>query len=290
MSKNLLKMRFTNLLDDEKRLIDVNDRAERRLEELERQNAAALSHDGFEEGLFAEQVDGLLPDGEADEGVQSNVIKANANADQEAASADVNAAAEDLLKQTVARAQAEAEEILADARAQIEHEREAEFTQAREQGYQEGFQQAEREFDVKQRALAEREKALEAEYDHLLEGLEPRFVDAITGVYEHLFQVELSGYRDILLHLIASAVRKIEGSKDFLIHVSGEDYPYVSMEKKQLMAALASPNATLELVEDITLGHNECMIETDGGIFDCGLGTQLAELTQKLKLLSYEKV
>lgn len=41
-------------------------------------------------------------------------------------------------------------------------------------------------------------------------------------------------------------------------------------------------------MKDITLGKGECLIETEGGIFDCGLGTQLSELRQKLKLLSYE--
>ena len=45
----------------------------------------------------------------------------------------------------------------------------------------------------------------------------------------------------------------------------------------------------VEVVEDATLGKNDCLIETENGIFDCGLGTQLAELRQKLKLLSYEK-
>ena len=48
-------------------------------------------------------------------------------------------------------------------------------------------------------------------------------------------------------------------------------------------------NATMEIIEDVSLHKNECLIETEGGIFDCGLGTQLSELTRKLKLLSYEK-
>ena len=30
------------------------------------------------------------------------------------------------------------------------------------------------------------------------------------------------------------------------------------------------------------------MVETDGGVFDCGLGTELEELTKKLKLLSWQ--
>ena len=45
----------------------------------------------------------------------------------------------------------------------------------------------------------------------------------------------------------------------------------------------------LEVVEDITLSKNQALIETDGGIYDCSLGTQLDELGKKLRLLSYEK-
>ena len=46
-------------------------------------------------------------------------------------------------------------------------------------------------------------------------------------------------------------------------------------------------NATLEIVEDRTLNKNECLIETEDGIFDCSLSTQLTELKRKLQLLSY---
>ena len=59
------------------------------------------------------------------------------------------------------------------------------------------------------------------------------------------------------------------------------------MQKKQLMASVAGINSNVEIIEDMTLARTECLIETDGGIFDCGLGTQLGELSKKLKLLSY---
>ena len=71
---------------------------------------------------------------------------------------------------------------------------------------------------------------------------------------------------------------KNRGQPSFLVHVSKEDYPYVSMQKKQIMAGATAPNSTVEIVEDMTLGKGECMIETESGIFDCGLGTQLSEL------------
>lgn len=294
-SSNLLKGGFTTLQADEKRVIDTNAMMELRMEKWAEEMARSRSQeteesgewaeDGFLAGLSAEQIEGLTADGEQTDGVQSNVIKANAEAARDSLLSEAQEAADEI----VAQAREEAEALIAQARAQIESEKEQVFAQAREQGYAEGFEQAGSEFAEKEQELARRRTELEVEYEKLLEQLEPRFVDAITGVYEHLFQVELSSYREILLHLIESCVRRVEGGRDFLVHVSKEDYPYVSMEKKRLSEALTSPGATLELVEDITLKHNECMIETEGGIYDCGLGTQLLELTQRLKLLSYEK-
>ena len=46
-------------------------------------------------------------------------------------------------------------------------------------------------------------------------------------------------------------------------------------------------DANIDIVEDITMKTGDCMIETPGGIYDCGLGTQLGTLKNKLELLSY---
>ena len=60
------------------------------------------------------------------------------------------------------------------------------------------------------------------------------------------------------------------------------------MQKKALLAGIAHA-ANVEIIEDVTLNEGECLIETGGGIFDCGLGTQLSGLEKELKLLSYVK-
>ena len=46
----------------------------------------------------------------------------------------------------------------------------------------------------------------------------------------------------------------------------------------------------IEIIEDIALVKGDCLIETDGGIFDCGISTQLEELSKKLRVLSFEKI
>ena len=57
------------------------------------------------------------------------------------------------------------------------------------------------------------------------------------------------------------------------------------MNKKQLIAAAKGENQ-IEVVEDLTLKQNECLIETEGGVFDCSLDIQLEDLISDIKVLS----
>ena len=131
-------------------------------------------------------------------------------------------------------------------------------------------------------------RQLEEEYQRKLDELEPKFIDTLTGIYEHIFKVSLKNSRELIVHLIANTMRNIEGSNDYLIHVSKDDYPFVSMEKKELVKGTGIADDAVDIIEDSTLGRNECMIETGNGVFDCSLGTQLEALNEELRLLAYD--
>ena len=47
-----------------------------------------------------------------------------------------------------------------------------------------------------------------------------------------------------------------------------------------------SKDITLDITTDETLGKNDCIIETDGAVFDCSLDKELVNLTKKIKMLS----
>ena len=273
MSSNVLKGRYISgngSTSTEKIIIDTNELALKRLEAIKasmKQSANEGSADGFVQGLNAETVELLLTD---EEELGPALIKANAH-NPEKILADANAEAEAIIQNANARA----ESILADAKMQAQRALIKAVEEGKVQGYNEGSQSA----------MAELEKI----YQKQLDSMEPELVDVITGIYEHIFHVELRSYREILTHLISTTMRKVDGSKNFIIHVSKEDYPFVSMQKKQLAAGVASSSSNVEVVEDMTLTRNECMIETEGGIFDCGLGTQMHELRQRLQLLAYQK-
>lgn len=276
MSSNLVKQFFMTLPEDkEKLVIDNNDRIRRRLEALSR--GQGNGDGGFVSGLAIADVI------EVPEEATGNVIKAQDEAKE--LLERTRAEAEELR----AQAQAEAERILEEAKAQALAERQQVLEQAKQQGYMEGMSRAQAHEGAMEQEYLEKGRRLEEEYQQQIDMLEPNLVDAITGIYEHIFHVELSPYREILTSLISDVLHRLDGSRSFIIHVSKEDYAYVNMQKKQMLAGAVSGSVSVDVVEDVAVGRNECMIETENGIFDCGLGTQLSELKKRLMLLSWSK-
>lgn len=276
MSKGLIKQMFMVVQSEEKRVIDANELLKQRQDELARWQREA-DEAGFVSGLAAEELELGEDDGE------SNIIKSRESAEQILGNAQAEAQA------ALEAAGAEAERIIEEARAQALAEKNQILTEAQQRGYSEGYAKAQAEGDAIRREYQEKEEQLELFYQQQIEELEPQMVDTISAIYEHIFHVELSSYRDLLGHLISDTLRKLEGGHDFMVHVSKEDYPYVSMQKKQILAGAVAANCNVEVVEDLTLAKNECLIETDSGIYDCGLGTQLEEVKKKLMLLAFQR-
>ncbi len=276
MSKGLVKQMFMVVQSEEKRVIDADELLKAREEELARWQREA-DEAGFVSGLAAEELELGEDDGE------SNIIKSRESAEQILGNAQAEAQA------ALEAAQAEAARITEEARAQALAERNRIFTEAQQQGYSEGYAKAQAEGDALRREYQEKEEQLDLFYQQQIEELEPQMVDTISAIYEHIFHVELGSYRELLGHLISDTLRKLEGGHDFMVHVSKEDYPYVSMQKKQILAGAVAANCSVEVVEDLTLAKNECLIETDSGIYDCGLGTQLEEVKKKLMLLAFQR-
>lgn len=287
MSSNLIKTFFQDFSQKEKRVIDTNELVERRIEAI----ATKMSNPengGFVSGIAAEALDvsELLTDDAGEIGgdeVSGNVLK-TANVDFEEMQEQANEAAQRIIDD----ARAQAQSIIDEAKETAKREKDQVFADARAQGYEEGKHQAEKENELIRGELDRTRKDLRAEYERNIEELEPRFIETFTGIYEHVFNVDLSLNKDVLLYLIGATMHNVDG-RDFLVHVSREDYPAVCEGKGQLVQMLMSPNISMEIVEDATIPENECLIETENGLFDCGLGTQLKELSQKLRLLSYEK-
>lgn len=284
MSSTLIKSYSVNYAAQkekkEKRVIDsnqaVSDRIKELSERLER-SEVEVSPDDFNEGLDVEQIDALLSD--------PDDIPPEVAAGSEQAKKMVEEAEEEA-QRIIDDAGAQAEKIIADANEQaasvLEEARAKGLEEGNSKGYEEGLERA-KEIEL----LAEQKaEAMDEQYEERMAQLEPRMVETLTGIYSHVFGADLSGRNDVVLYLLRDAIRNAEGEKNFLVHVSKDDHEYVVANKEELAAGLGT-SATLEIIEDMTLSAGSCFVETDGGIFDCSLGTELELLAKELRLLSY---
>lgn len=192
-------------------------------------------------------------------------------------------------EELVAQAQEEADQIRQTAADEVERMKQEGFKEGKDQGYQEGYNAGLEKVKVLEAELDEKERQLEQRYQDKMRELEPQFVDTLNRIYERVFDVKFSEQRGLILHLLANAMRGIEETKDFILHVSPQDYQEVRDARAMLTNESLVGNATVEIIEDMTLQKNECFIETGGGIFDCSLGVELEQLQKELALLSLEK-
>ncbi|MCR4589283.1 MAG: hypothetical protein K5668_00495 [Lachnospiraceae bacterium] len=296
---NMIKRSLVKVEGSEKLMIDSNRLVNHIMEEIASApppTEPGSDPEGFEEfteGIVADRVEMLV--GEQVEGEEaaadapSNVI---GNADPgpgvqqmaEEALAAARAEADSIVAEANEQAQAILSEAEQNAAAALESAKSEGFNAGHDEGYNAGLQEAEA-IKAEYQGMIE---SLENEYQKKMDELEPVFVDALTDIYEHIFHVSLADKKEVIFHLIQDAVRKVEGNEGFIIHVSKDDFGYVSMQKQELLGGVTNGD-DVEIVEDMTLKSNECFIETGGGIFDCSLETQLEGLKRELRLLSYEK-
>ena len=283
MSSNLYKCGWVTVQEKDTRVIDNNALLEQKLSAV--LHAASISDteeilpgdDGFEDGLDAEKVDALFS---SDEGV----IKGSLQAERDALLEEIeNARAE------LAAVKEQADAMIEDAKSQIGAMQMKAYEEAKSQGYQEGERLGRQEADAQINEYLAKKKQLEDEYEKKIEELEPEFIETLTGIYEHIFKVDLTRYRDLVANLLVNAMQNIENTRNFLVHVSKEDYEGVMADKDRIRAEAGGNSVSVEFVEDATLSRSQCLIETENGIYDCSLDTQLSELSRKLKLLSYER-
>ena len=172
----------------EKRIIDTNEIAAKRLEtlaEIMKASAEKGGGQGFVQGLDAKEVATLLED-ETETG--SNVIKAN---DPNAASEIVEQAREEATE-ILKNAREQADIIVKEAVEQAENSKKNVLEEARMLGYREGINRANKEIDQLKAEMAETERRLQEEHDVQMESMEADLVETITGVYEHIFNDNIS--------------------------------------------------------------------------------------------------
>lgn len=270
---NLLKYNSFVIQNQDKFVIDSNKMADEIVEQYRQLHAKAEQElvpdaDGFVCGLEAATVEQLVRD-DADSGQQEMQPEF-----QPIDMAEIHRQEEEIINQ--ARTEAE----LIKSRAQAA---------GYEQGIAEGREIAEQQLDARMKQLdreyTERLNALEAEYARKYHEMEPALVNTLIEVFSKITNTMADGKRDTVLFLVNGVLRNTEVSKEYVIRVSEDDYNYL-LSNKHLIHNGINKDIKIDICIDAGLTRNQCIIETDSGVFDCSLDIQLENLINDIRLLS----
>lgn len=265
---NLYKQWFVTPKQEDTRIINSNDMVAQKIEEMakkmrEQAGTEADFTDGFSQGIGAERVEAILEEPEVD-------LVAEAEAEAERILSEAKAKAEAILNE----AMTQKTEILAQAK-----------EEGRVRGYDEGRAKADAEEQEAQKRIQQLEDSMNTDYQEKLQHMEEQVVDVVVQVFEKVFHIQFDDKTEILLSLVSDAIMDIEGSKNFRIRVSEVNFEFMENRRHEIEERVGE-DISIEMLVDPLLEENQCIIETDSGMFNCSLGVQLENLIKDLKSLS----
>lgn len=280
---NLYRGSFYYNKDTEARVIDSNEAMSLKLEEIRKSIKAnkysenTSDSDGFVVGINAENVEALIT--QDDENVEDVAKIVTKDIEYMLNNADMQA------KGIIDKARYDAAMIIAEAKKEAEVLKSSAKDEGMSLGYNEGKDKGRNEIEALKQQLISQKKEMEVQYNELINNIEPVLVETILEVFSKITNVVSMDKKDIILNLVNSVMSGDDVGSNYIIRVSSEDVEFLR-NNKDYISKMSRKDVHIEIVEDKTLKKNECLIDTDLGIFNASLDIQLEGLINDIKILS----
>ncbi len=208
--------------------------------------------------------------------------------------------AKEFAESQVRAASEQAEQLLAEAREQIEawwnerreqdeHLVEAVKSEAFNEGYEEGKQQAEQALQAKiEEMMAEASSVLEQAYlekERIIQEAEPFLVDLSCAIAEKVIDKQLDLEPDYTVELIKQSLSRKREQGVLTLCVAPSQFAFVQAAREELSLVIDS-QAELQILPDPSVQDRGCVIRSSFGSVDARIDTQLTEIKKELLRIS----
>ena len=184
----------------------------------------------------------------------------------------------------IAQAQAEAIQINREAKKQAEML----FERTKLEAYKDGVSKLQDELlaktDELDKKCKQREQELWSDYEAKLDVLEADMVDILIAVFNKVFHIQFDNKKPILLQLIKDTLLGIDAGKNFVIRVSEANFKYVESHVADIREKIGN-DVMIDVVNDMTMGEEACIIETATGVYNCGIDMVMTNLEKDIRSL-----
>jgi len=190
---------------------------------------------------------------------------------------DAERQAQEVLRQ----AERQAQECLQEAR----HQAEALRKTAWQQGFDEGTEEARRDFAALKKRESELREAISRRLEEFEQSicneLEEAILQLSLDIAEKIVNKELERDDTVFVDIVKAAVMRISGERKVALRVSADDYDRFFEDGGQGLRE-ETQCAELLLIRDEFMEPGSCLFESERGIMDASISSQLSVIAQAL--------
>lgn len=231
-----------------------------------------------ETAKYEEEVDDNDIVKEYPEDEEEDIYRELENVEEEEREEFAHQKAEEILK----KAQESADGLVEEASIKMEEEREIVLEQARKNGFEDGYDQAMRQFeDLIQEAGEIKQQAID-EYKDFIDSVEEEFISLVFDIARKVVSSELTTKKEDIIDIVRDALEACKNKEYILLKVSEEDYESIMKAKNKLLA-MVKGIGEIEIKVDRSLEHGGCLLETPFGAVDGSAKTKLDQIEKAFK-------
>ncbi len=171
----------------------------------------------------------------------------------------------------------EANALLEDARARAEKtlkDAETAYQEKREEGYRDGLEEGKMEHS---------EKMLETILSSVefIEGIEGKLVQIVNQAVRKIIGDMDSNER--IVAIVRNALNTVRNQQNVIVRVAPADEPAVTQALAVMTASSVGSSSFLTILADARLPRDSCILESELGVIDASLETQIKALEQAFK-------
>ncbi|MCY7709591.1 flagellar assembly protein FliH [Bacillus safensis] len=195
--------------------------------------------------------------------------------------------AEDQASRILEQANSELEKIMAEInqrRTDFEEERIQLIEEAKQAGYQDGFQKGEADANMQYQAILDQANDIAGlarqDYEEKIESSAEQIVELAFELAKRVWNAA-EETKDQFLALVKQVISEVKEYDDISIYVDPEHYEHV-MEYKDELIRILQKDTHLAIYSDEKAPKGTCYVETSFGKVEASVDTQLNQLKEKL--------
>nr|MDF9459082.1 flagellar assembly protein FliH [Bacillus pumilus] len=195
--------------------------------------------------------------------------------------------AEDQASRIVEQANSELEKTMAEInqrRAAFEEERMRLIEEAKQAGYQDGFQKGETDANMQYQSILDQANDIvslaKQDYEEKIESSAEKIVELAFELAKRVWY-SAEDTKDQFLALVKQVISEVKEYDDISIYVDPEHYDHV-MEYKDELIRILQKDTHLAIYSDEKAPKGTCYVETSFGKVEASVDTQMNQLKEKL--------